>query len=110
MLKTYKAMAFAQDEEKEFKNSNICHNCQDEIEEEPKVREHGHLTGKYRGAANQSCILNLKVPSLNPVFLHENAIDDRKLLKKKNSHCFPTEQSFGSHQTRFLLLWKVSPE
>ena len=64
---------------KEFKNSNICRICQDELTD-VEVRDHCQITGKYRGPAHQSCNLNYKLPSFIPVFLHNNAHDNTHLF------------------------------
>ncbi|CAC5396014.1 unnamed protein product [Mytilus coruscus] len=42
-------------EEDEFQEATECYICGKEFEENNKVREHDHLSGKYRGAACQSC-------------------------------------------------------
>ncbi|CAC5402243.1 unnamed protein product [Mytilus coruscus] len=42
-------------EEDEFQEAIECYICGKEFEENNKVREHDHLSGKYRGAACQSC-------------------------------------------------------
>ncbi|CAC5387932.1 unnamed protein product [Mytilus coruscus] len=42
-------------EEDEFQEATECYICGEEFEENNKVREHDHLSGKYRGAACQSC-------------------------------------------------------
>jgi len=44
-----------------FINNNICHICEKVIGER-KVRDHCHITGKYRGPAHESCNLNYKYP------------------------------------------------
>ena len=45
-----------------FKNSTkgwICNN--DHIDNDVKVRDHCHITEKYRGSANRDCNINLKL-------------------------------------------------
>ena len=44
----------------DFKSSIKCWICQKIYEEgEVKVKDHGHVTGIYRGTAHQECNLNL---------------------------------------------------
>ena len=50
-----------QDEE-EFQKANECHICNIKYtNEDIKVRDHCHFTGKYRGSAHQECNLKLRV-------------------------------------------------
>ena len=45
----------------DFKNSTewwICDN--DYVDNDVKVRDHCHITGKYRGSAHRDCNINLK--------------------------------------------------
>ena len=35
-----------------------------------KVRDHDHITGKYRGSAHRSCNINLKLTKKVPVVFH----------------------------------------
>ena len=47
-------------EEHLFQQSNSCWICKKLIDnDEEKVRDHCHLTGKFRGAAHGSCNINL---------------------------------------------------
>lgn len=39
----------------------MCHIFSKPFDNE-KVRDHCHLTGKYRGAVHKSCNLNYKIP------------------------------------------------
>ena len=50
-----------EDEEK-FLKANECHICNKKYtNEDIKVRDHCHITGKYRGSAHQECNLKLRV-------------------------------------------------
>ena len=50
-----------EDEEK-FQKANECHICNKKYtNEDIKVRDHCHITGKYRGSSHQECNLKLKV-------------------------------------------------
>ena len=64
MKETNKPEKLTEEEKLEFRKNNICHICEEEIEGEVKVRDHCHLTGKYRGPAHSCCNLNNKFPSL----------------------------------------------
>ena len=44
---------------KDFKNSTNCWICDDDyVESNVKVRNHCHITGKYRGSACRNCNIN----------------------------------------------------
>jgi len=47
---------------------------------EDKVRDHCHLTGKFRGAAHNECNLQYRVPRFIPVFFHNVSRYDAHLL------------------------------
>ena len=46
----------------------------------PKVKDHCHYTGKYRGAAHRNCNLQYKIPSYIPVVFHNLAGYDADLF------------------------------
>ena len=51
-------------EEKEhwFQQSNSCWICKNPIDyDEEKVRDHCHVTGKFRGVAHGSCNINVTI-------------------------------------------------
>ena len=47
-----------------------------------KVRDHYHISGKYRGAAHWSCIINLKISKKIPVLFHNLKGYDSYLIFK----------------------------
>ncbi|XP_051162388.1 uncharacterized protein LOC127282258 [Leptopilina boulardi] len=54
-----------------FKNTNVCHICRKIITHGGvKVRDHCHITGKYRGVAHQDCNLKYQVSKTIPVVFH----------------------------------------
>ena len=52
------------EENEDYKNINICRICEKEIFSD-KVRDHCHLTGKYRGPAHNTCNINVKQKDSN---------------------------------------------
>lgn len=67
----------------------MCHISSNKIKGK-KVRDHDHMTGKYRGAAYNECILNLNLPKFVPIFFHNLKYDSklflRWILKLRNIH------------------------
>ena len=49
-----KKIEMTDEDEKNYKNAEVCHICEEELEDD-KVKDHCHLTGKYRGAAHDKC-------------------------------------------------------
>ena len=53
---------------KEHKKADKCHICNKPFnDKDPKVRDHCHHTGKYRGPAHRNCNLRYGIPSYIPV-------------------------------------------
>ena len=66
---------------KEFYNTETCHICNQSFDE-VKVKDHCHLTGRYRGAAHNKCNLNYQVPKFFPVIFHNLSGYDAHLFIK----------------------------
>ena len=50
------------EKEEEFQLSNICWICEKLIDDDDeKVRDHCHVTGKFRGAVHWSCNIKLSL-------------------------------------------------
>ena len=58
-------------DEEDFRNNNICRFCEKNIDCN-KVRDHCHLTGKYRGPAHSKCNINVTQDQSNfiPFIFH----------------------------------------
>ena len=68
-FKFKKDMRITQAQEREFQSETVCHICEKLLNGE-KVRDHCHLTGRYRGAAHNHCKLCFKLPKFYPVIFH----------------------------------------
>ena len=57
---------------KKFHESEVCWLCKGKFGKKglSKVRDHCHYTGKFRGAAHQSCNLKFQRPKFTTVFFH----------------------------------------
>ena len=79
-----------EEDEEDYKNNNICRFCEKIIESD-KVRDHCHLTGKYRGPAHSKCNISVTQDQSNliPFIFHNFSNYDchmffKKLVDKKN--------------------------
>ncbi|XP_068736571.1 uncharacterized protein [Montipora capricornis] len=73
IMKKYfnKPLRMTEDDEKEFQKANECHICNKKYNEnDVRVRDHCHITGKYRGSAHQDCNLNFRLTEKIPVMFH----------------------------------------
>ena len=58
-------------DEENFQAATKCHICKKGFSEEDKrVRDHCHVTGKYRGAAHNECNRNFRLTHKIPVIFH----------------------------------------
>ena len=61
----------SEEEEGQFQSSNTCQICEKLIDnDDEKVRDQCHITGKVRGTAHRSCNLNLQLTNKVPVIFH----------------------------------------
>ena len=63
-FKFKKGMRITRKQEREFQEATVCHICEKQLNGN-KVRDHCHLTGRYRGAAHNHCNLCFKLPVLS---------------------------------------------
>ena len=80
-----KNLVMTAEENEEFERSNICWICGKLIDFDDKVRDHCHITGKYRGSVHWSCNINLKISKKVPVIFHNLKGCDSHLIFKELS-------------------------
>ena len=73
------------EDENDYQNSEYCWICNEKIIED-KVRDHCHITGKYRGPAHRQCNLKLKIPRKLPIIFHNlEGYDGHLIFRELNS-------------------------
>ena len=92
-----KSMIMTMQDKIVYVNSTLCHICHEELGED-RVRDHCHLSGKFRCAAHQICNLKIKVTQFFPVVFHNVPGYDSHLFIKtlRNSEedisCIPNNE------------------
>ena len=69
-----KPLIMTEEDDKAFKEATHCHICEKKYKvDDVPVRDHCHITGKYRGSAHQTCNLKLQISAEKikiPVIFH----------------------------------------
>ena len=79
MKKHFNKNLIVNEEEEQFQLSNTCWICEKPIDDgDEKVRDHCHITGKFREAAHWRCNINLQLTKKVSVIFHN--------LRGYNSH------------------------
>ena len=92
-----KKMIFGAKEREEFDRATECWICHGDLGGD-RVRDHCHLTGKYRGAAHNKCNLQYRKPKFIPVVFHNLSGYDSHLFIKNlgvtegNINCIPNNE------------------
>ena len=78
---------------KKYKRSTKCHICYKPFTlNDPKVRDHCHYTGLYRGPAHSLCNLRYKIPSYIPVVFHNlSGYDAHLFIRELGGHASDME-------------------
>ena len=82
-----KKMIFGENEKGRSDEETKCCICNGEFDNDVKVRDHCHFTGRYRGAAHNSCNLRYRKPNFTPVVFHN--------LSGYDSHLFTENLGFS---------------
>ena len=79
-----KELVMTKEDNEDFENSPKCWICEnDYINDNVKVRNHCHITGKYRGSVQRDCNINVKLNHKISVVFHN--------LKNYSSHLIMQE-------------------
>ena len=88
------------EENEELERYNICLIFGKLIEFNDKVRDHCHITEKYKGSAHWICNINLKISKKVPAIFHNLKGYDSHLIFKELSKCI-TKQIRKIHEFYF---------
>jgi transposase len=80
-IKYRKKMVYTDSDRVLFSQAETCHVCDRGLEGD-KVRDHCHITGKFRGAAHNRYNLRFQLPKFTPIFFHNLAGYDSHLFIK----------------------------
>lgn len=72
------------EQQNDFHNAKVCHMCEKMFNidgSDVKCIDHSHITGRYRGAAHQSCNLMFQEPRMVPVVFHNLRYDLHLLIE-----------------------------
>ena len=71
-----------------YKPARECHICYKLFNsKDPKVRDHCHHTGRYRGPAHSLCNLRYRIPSYIPIVFHNlSGYDVHLFIKELGKH------------------------
>ena len=94
-----KKIIFGKEEKERFEKETKCWMCNEEFNDEDiKVRDHCHFTGRCREAAHNSCNLKYRKPNFTPVVFHNLSGYDSHLFIKNlafsagNIDCIPNNE------------------
>ena len=76
-----KNLIISEEEEHLIQQSNTCRICEKLIDnDDKKVRDHCHVTGKFRGSAHWICNINLQLTKKVPIIFHNLRGYDSQLI------------------------------
>ena len=95
-----KDIIFGKEEEERFNKETKCWICNGELknDKDVKVRDHCYFTGRYRGAAHNTCNLKYRKPDFTPITFHNLGGYDSHLFIKElgfsegNIDCIPNNE------------------
>ena len=80
-----KELIITTQDEEIYNNWQICWICNEELNTD-KVRDHCHITGKFRGHTHKQCNLKLKIPKKLPIIFHNlEGYDGDRVFKELNN-------------------------
>ena len=106
-----KPLNLTKEEEEEFQRSTHCWICNKKYKEDQKpVRDHCHITGKYRGSAHDSCNLKLKISAEKikiPVIFHNLKGYDSHLIMQDIGQIIKDENEKIAEENKIIAERKI---
>ena len=108
-------MIFGPNELKQFNNTTKCWICNEEFDDtadekgyrkNEKVKDHCHYTGRFRGAAHNSCNLKYKKPKFIPVVFHNLSGYDSHLFIKNLGFTDGTIDCIPNNEEKYISFTK----
>ena len=109
-FKEPKKIVMTREDKINYKKATHCHICEKELDEDVKVRDHCHLTGKFRGAAHSICNSKYRLPKFYPVIFHNLSGYDSHLFIKNlgksegKINCIPNNEEKYISFTKQILV------
>ena len=110
-----KMMKLSPNELKQFDEATKCWICNEEFDDtadekgyrkNEKVKDHCHYTGRFRGAAHNSCNLNYKKPKFIPVVFHNLSGYDSHLFIKNLGFTDGTIDCIPNNEEKYISFTK----
>ena len=108
-------MIISSDELKQFDEATKCWICNEKFDDtadekgyrkNEKVKDHCHYTGRFRGAAHNSCNLNYKKPNFIPVVFHNLSGYDSHLFIKNLGFTDGTIDCIPNNEEKYISFTK----
>ena len=101
-------MIFGKEEATRYKKETKCWICKGEFkEDDKKVRDHCRFTGRYRGAAHNSCNLKYRKPNFTPVVFHNLSGYDGHLFIKNLGFTAGNIECIPNNEEKYIFLLKT---
>ena len=107
-----KNLFMTEKEEYLFQQSNNCWICKKLIDnKDEEVRDHCHISGKFRGASHWDCNINFQLTKKIPVIFHNSkGYDSHLIFSELHKFNLGTFSLFLSLSTTFFVIISLSEE
>ena len=104
LFKLKKKMVMTEQDEENFRTATHCRFCDEELKED-RVRDHCHMTGKYRGAAHNDCNFHYHHRTWEvPVFCHNlKGYDSHFLVSQAHKYNARKLDVVAQNSEKFLI-------
>ena len=91
---------------KKYNKASRCHICYKQFgdpKKGPKLRDHCHYTGNYRGPAHRNCNLMYRIPSYIPVVFHNlSGYDAHLFIRELGRHSRDTMKVIAKNKEDYI--------